>query len=788
MRVRHARARWPELLAAFALLAGTACNIDPYHLGGSDADIQIPDAREHDGGGDFDTGGPPDARYDAGPDACIAEPEQCDNIDHDCDGDPMNGFNLQDDPANCGTCGNKCQRIGASGVCDTGECVYECLANRWDQNGDLEDELGDGCEYVCQKSADEDVPCNFRDDDCDCPYEDTNSDGVICGPGDTNVDEGSSFDDDVFNCGGCFNVCTAAHATPTCIGGECGYENCDPNFENVDLDDEPTDIIGCEYECPNPDRPQETCNGIDDNCNGEIDELPIAGLGDDCYPDTLDGCEVGVGCEGICSFGTTMCAFGVEICSGWSGPDALEQCDAEDHDCDGQAYNGFNIDSDPNHCGPTCAVCSYDHAIAECTSGTCGFTTCLPGWADGNNDRLDPATDGCEYFCTKTSDDEVCDGKDNNCNYEIDEGVVPPGILTCSGEGQCGVPTTPTPTCYECGGVTTWRCDYRSHPGVHVDSCGQPALFEERCDNLDNDCDKEVDEDFPQKGLDCSSGLGVCKNVAEYQCDPADDSQVYCKEITPGGSETPEKCNNLDDDCDDLVDSADPDYTSNPLRDTVIYVPGGTLSDGVTVVAPFIMDAYEASRPDAASGNAGSVERQACSNAGVEPWRNISRADAEAACEHAGKRLCTEAEWQMACEGPAGYAYPYSNTYVADACGGWDYGLQCESGSNRWRIHDTEYNYTACDGGTSAVCVAEQDNGDPTYTDVYDLSGNAQEWTSTLVESRMVDDVLTDFYRVRGGSYLTQPGGLTCQHDFISFADATKFPTVGFRCCQDATP
>src|SRR5579871_3770805 len=42
--------------------------------------------------------------------------------------------------------------------------------------------------------------------------------------------------------------------------------------------------------------------------------------------------------------------------------------------------------------------------------------------------------------------------------------------------------------------------------------------------------------------------------------------------------------------------------------------------------------------------------------------------DGERWCAERGKRLCTEAEWVRACEGPEGWLYPYGNEYRPGAC------------------------------------------------------------------------------------------------------------------------
>ncbi len=74
----------------------------------------------------------------------------------------------------------------------------------------------------------------------------------------------------------------------------------------------------------------ETCNGMDDNCNGTIDEGHPTG-GDDC----------GVaGLLGVCAAGKTSCADGPLVCKQVAQP-TQEVCDGKDNNCDGAIDNGF---------------------------------------------------------------------------------------------------------------------------------------------------------------------------------------------------------------------------------------------------------------------------------------------------------------------------------------------------------------------------------------------------------------------------------------------------------------
>ena len=72
----------------------------------------------------------------------------------------------------------------------------------------------------------------------------------------------------------------------------------------------------------------------------------------------------------------------------------------------------------------------------------------------------------------------------------------------------------------------------------------------EKCDELDNDCDGRVDEDFANKGKPCSRGQGACSRNGQWECGAK--GELVCS-ATPG-SPGHELCDGLDNDCDGQVD------------------------------------------------------------------------------------------------------------------------------------------------------------------------------------------------------------------------------------------
>jgi hypothetical protein len=86
---------------------------------------------------------------------------------------------------------------------------------------------------------------------------DSNCDGALTGQPDTATD--------VHNCTLCGNDCTdgAVHAIWSCAGG-CIFEGCQAGWHDLDAD------TTCEYGCAA--TGPEVCNGLDDDCDGAVDE------------------------------------------------------------------------------------------------------------------------------------------------------------------------------------------------------------------------------------------------------------------------------------------------------------------------------------------------------------------------------------------------------------------------------------------------------------------------------------------------------------------------------------
>ncbi|MBI4700099.1 MAG: SUMF1/EgtB/PvdO family nonheme iron enzyme [Deltaproteobacteria bacterium] len=159
--------------------------------------------------------------------------------------------------------------------------------------------------------------------------------------------------------------------------------------------------------------------------------------------------------------------------------------------------------------------------------------------------------------------------------------------------------------------------------------------------------------------------------------------------------------------------------------------------------------------------------------AGATPVVMVRFTEAEQACAGAGKRLCTELEWELGCEGPRAWPWPYGFAARPGAC----------NAERPYRPYDPD-KLNASDEGLREREVRRLWQGAPSGSfpecvspfGVVDLVGNVEEWVQTSRPEWPHRSALK-------GGYWSKPWG-ACRGTNERHAPEFRFYEIGFRCCR----
>jgi len=367
-----------------------------------------------------------------------AELESCDGKDNDCDG-------LVDEDLGWASCG-------------VGQCFHvqpNCIGGKeapCDPEEGAVDEICDGQDNDCDGDVDEEGAA-----DCGVYYLDADSDG-------------HGIDD------------------AKCLCGPWGLYTGTVNDDCNDLN--PWNFPGA----------SELCDGMDNDCDDEVDEPGSTG----CswfFPDA-DGDGYGTGApECVCeSPGENWSVLGGDCDEQESEihPGALELCDQKDNDCDDEVDETFDLESDSKNCGKCGFLCQPNNAFGKCLGGECKVEDCISGYADCNS--ID--SDGCEI--NTSQDVSNCGSCKHACN-------LPNATVACA-SGMCVI----------------GKCDefYENDDGIPDNGCeklklgGSPEDAAEDCKTIKK-FDEEVTDGVYWLDVDGPGGMAPF--------------QAFCEMTTDGG-------------------------------------------------------------------------------------------------------------------------------------------------------------------------------------------------------------------------------------------------------------
>jgi sulfatase modifying factor 1 len=308
---------------------------------------------------------------------------------------------------------------------------------------------------------------------------------------------------------------------------------------------------------------------------------------------------------------------------------------------------------------------------------------------------------------------------------------------------------------------------------------------------------RDVDEigDFGEESSD--SGSSDSSDSTESESTESSDSESSESESTDSSDSTESETESTESSEDESTTGDPEDCSTNPIpwctadtKPTPNGIPEeppgiGGCPPGMTRVDTFCIDRWEASLVEILPNDAlgpwspyeypGDATVRAVSAPDRIPQGYINQTRASAACQLAGKRMCTDAEWLRACQGSTTTIYPFGNSPMPGVCNDartCHPAIQYFETAADWIW--SELGHPCLDQLPEGLDATGANPGCVSEDGVFDMMGNLHEWTA---------DPAGTF---RGGFFvdpmINGPGCTyrTTAHDVSHWDYST-----GFRCCTD---